>query len=313
MDLKRALEAILFASARRLTTRKLAVLTRKNDDDVARALSELQEEIDQDHRPIKLIHEGDTWRITVKEQYLPVVRKIVTKTELPKSILETLAIVAYKAPVLQSDVIKIRTNKAYDHLCQLEEAGFLTREKHGRTKIVKLTQKFYDYFDIDATKLKGKFENVKRIEQAITRKEEEVMSKGLGPTYESEHLEEYSSEDAWTGSEPYQETVGELAVYNTEPTAEDALKEELEEEAGHIPTKQELKELAKSLAKRHATPTSNHEPPIDRFKTKDFEKRVDKRVKEIMGESSEKPESQSEPEDRTPTQTEQENPQTKDL
>lgn len=268
MDLKRALEAILFASARRLTTRKLAVLTRKSDEEVARALKELQQEIEQDERPVKLIHEGDTWHITVKEQYLPVVRKIVTKTELPKSILETLAVVAYKAPVLQSDVIKIRTNKAYDHLAELEEAGFITREKHGRTKMIKLSQKFYDYFDIDAAKLKGKFKDVERTTPEI---------------YETEKLKEYSKEEAWTAATPYRETVGGLPVYEHKPTAEDKLQEEAE----HIPTKQELKQLAKSLAKRHTPQPKAPEQPKGRFETPEIEKRVDKRVKELLGETEE--------------------------
>ena len=57
------------------------------------------------------------------------VRKIVTETELTRSVMETLAVIAFKYPILQSDLIKLRTNKAYDHLVELEKSGYISRQK----------------------------------------------------------------------------------------------------------------------------------------------------------------------------------------
>ncbi len=72
--------------------------------------------------------------------------------------IETLAVIAWKAPVLQSEVVRIRTNKAYDHLSELESSGFISRAKHGRTKLVKLTDRFFSYFDVkNAEDVKAKF------------------------------------------------------------------------------------------------------------------------------------------------------------
>ena len=68
-------------------------------------------------------------------------------TEMTKSVMETLAVIAWKQPIIQADVIKIRTNKAYEHIKELVGMGFVTSEKFGRTKKLKLTQKFLDYFD----------------------------------------------------------------------------------------------------------------------------------------------------------------------
>jgi len=56
-------------------------------------------------------------------------------------------------------------------LDELEELGYLTREKKGRSKLIKLTPKFFDYFDVPPDKLKEKFRNVAALEQAIEQKE----------------------------------------------------------------------------------------------------------------------------------------------
>lgn len=282
MDLKRSLEAILFASAQRLTTHKLAILTRKPEEEVEKALEELQKEIEEGDRPAKLIRENDTWRLSVKEQFLPVVRKIVTKTEMPKSVLETLAVVAYKAPVLQSKVIKIRTNKAYDHLNRLEEAGFITREKHGRTKMIRLGQKFYEYFDIDPERLKGKFKNAEDIEKAIERKEEEVMRSGKGPIEEYESIETYEQGDEWTsGVKVYKETMGELDVYESIP---EIPKEEMLEEIKEAV--REAREIEKEAEEKKPEKKESKGLEID----EDMEKRVDRRVQELLGKAPEKEE-----------------------
>src|SRR3989344_1209142 len=114
------------------------------------------------------------WPVTIREQFLPLVRNIVTETELSKTIMETLAVIAFKYPIKQSDLIKIRTNKAYDHLKELEQMGYITRQKHGRTNLIKLTQKFFEYFDLPQEKLKEVFKDFASIARAIEDKEFEI-------------------------------------------------------------------------------------------------------------------------------------------
>jgi len=66
---------------------------------------------------------------------------------------------------MQSDVIRIRTNKAYDHIGELEKMGFLSKERHGRSYILKLSQKFYDYFDLrNDVDVRNLFKHIKDIE-----------------------------------------------------------------------------------------------------------------------------------------------------
>ena len=116
--------------------------------EVSKSAMELKDHYNNLNSSIMIIEEGDGWKMTIRESYLPLVRNINPHTELSKSVMETLAVIAYKSPVLQSTVIKIRTNKAYDHINELEDLGFIVREKYGRTFMLKLTQKFFEYFDL---------------------------------------------------------------------------------------------------------------------------------------------------------------------
>ena len=153
---------------------ELAKLCKSEQGEVKKALDELKKFYEERQGSLMVVEEGYTWKITVREGYLPLVSKIVTETELSKTLIETLAVVAWKAPVLQSKVIGIRTNKAYDHLSYLEEAGYILREKHGRTKMIKLGQKFFEYFDLPPESYRERFSRFEDIEKMITAREQEA-------------------------------------------------------------------------------------------------------------------------------------------
>lgn len=172
--LKKKLEALLFSSGRKMNIEELSRLSNAQTGDIQKSLEELKKEYEAEDSSMMIINEGDSWKLTVREPYLPLVQKIVTETELSKTIMETLAVIAFKYPIKQSELIKIRTNKSYDHLKELEELGYISRQKHGRTNLIKLTPKFFEYFDLPKEKLKEKFKDFGSIAKAIEDKEKEI-------------------------------------------------------------------------------------------------------------------------------------------
>jgi len=152
-DYKSRIEALLFASGRLMDADTLLNLTGASGKEVlTNNIAKLKEEYEKRDSPLMIVEEKDGWKLTVREAYLPLVRKIVSETELPKTILETLAVIAWKAPVLQSEVIEVRHNKAYEHIQELEELEFIKKEPKGRSMMIKLTEKFYTYFDVEGAK-----------------------------------------------------------------------------------------------------------------------------------------------------------------
>lgn len=158
---KNKIEALLFAYGKYIDYKTIAELCSIEKNKTKKILNELKEDYEKRNSALAIYQEGESWKINVREKYLSIVRKIVADTELPKSVMETLAIIAWKSPVFQSEVVKIRGNKCYDHIDLLEETGFILKEKKGRSYIIKTTDKFYNYFEIDHGNLKSIFDEVK--------------------------------------------------------------------------------------------------------------------------------------------------------
>lgn len=250
---------------------EIAKVAKASQDEVKNALVELKDQYDSSESSLILLHEGNGWKIAVREQFLPLVRTIVTETELPKTVLETLAVIAFKYPIKQSELIKIRTNKAYDHLKELEQLGYITRQKHSRTNLIKLTQKFFEYFDLQEEQLKEKFKDFQSIAHAIEQKENEVtdIKKKIRDQAKSETVEQQEAR--------IQEEIGKLEEYDTAPETiihseklgsleivDEQTEEELQED------RQKLSEIQQStqVQKNESEPeTRENEPSITNQET----------------------------------------------
>lgn len=305
MSLKNKVESLLFSSGRRMHAEEIAKLCQAGIDDVKEVLKELKAHYNERESSLMIADEGDFWKITVKEQFLPLVRKIVTKTELDKGTLETLAVIAFKYPVLQADVIKVRTNKAYDHMKVLEEYGYITRQKHGRTRLIKLTQKFFEYFDLPEDKLKEAFKDFEGIAKAIEEKEDEIAKAKEEQKEKAEELKKDIKKNTeidlvdskghkkklqvYEGQEkivPIQEKLGELEIVDESP-------EEAEEEPKLEET--ESQEPAEPEKEAQGLSPESPEEPQEEADTRteleiELEQKVDSRVEEILHPKEEKQE-----------------------
>lgn len=195
-DLTNKIEALLFSAARVITIEEIEeVVGVRDKQSIKNAIKELQEK----HKDTSLIilEEKGGYRLTIKEKYMGIVSKVMEETELNKAVMETLAVIAWKAPVLQSDIIKIRTNKAYEHISELKEADFIIKEKSGRSYKIKLAPKFYEYFDIrNKEDIKEKFQEVeKKAEEEQTRRLEEAAKQEEEIVEIEEKKEEAESEE----------------------------------------------------------------------------------------------------------------------
>lgn len=160
---KLQIEALLFSSGKTMSEESLVELSRLDPRTVKRALADLQREYDARDSAITIYNDPTGWKMMVRELYVSTVKNIVADTELTRACMETLAVIAYKYPkVLQSEVIDIRGSGAYEHMSELERLGFISRSSEGRSYAVKLTDKFFSYFDVAGGKdIREVFKNVK--------------------------------------------------------------------------------------------------------------------------------------------------------
>jgi len=143
------IEAALFLSARFLSLQELVLLTDVNPLQLKELLEKLTERYQKADSALEIVRRENTWKMDVGQEYVSMINKLATGTaEFSKAEQETLAVIAYKQPVKQSVIIKIRGNKAYDHIKTFVDSGLVVAKKVGHTNELKLSDDFYDYFHV---------------------------------------------------------------------------------------------------------------------------------------------------------------------
>jgi segregation and condensation protein B len=160
-EIKNQVEAVLFTLGRFLSVEEISDFCKiESKEAIKQALGELVSGYSNNQSALEVIEQGGKYKLNIKKEYLHLTTKLLSDTELDKPSQETLALVAYKNPVLQSEIIHMRGNKAYEHIMKLKEMDFITSEKSGRTRLLKTTQRFYEYFDVVDSSLKEKFNRI---------------------------------------------------------------------------------------------------------------------------------------------------------
>ena len=151
-DLKK-IEAIFFVSGRFLTIRELISLSDLNPIIIRELIEKLEEKYNQKDSVIEIVKRNNSWKMDVKMEYSNIVSRFATgSSEFSKAEKETLAIIAYKQPIKQSVLVKIRSNKAYDHIKKFLDLGLIKKKRKGHTYDVSLSEGFYDYFNVEESK-----------------------------------------------------------------------------------------------------------------------------------------------------------------
>ncbi|MBT3836681.1 SMC-Scp complex subunit ScpB [Candidatus Woesearchaeota archaeon] len=157
MNAKKKVEAVLFAIGKEISLERISMLCSLEIKDVKKTLKILQKDYANRDHSLQLVEKDAGWKLTVRDEFVPLVSSIVSSTELERPLMETLAVVAWKYPIVQSEIIKLRGSSAYEHMRELVEQGFIAKERSGRTYKVKLTKKFFNYFDLPSEEAKKAF------------------------------------------------------------------------------------------------------------------------------------------------------------
>ena len=149
---QRKVEAALFISGKFLSLKELVALTDVNPILLRKMLDDLGDKYNG--RGIEIVKKDDLWKMDVSSDFSYMVNRLATgSSEFTKAEQETLAIIAYKQPIKQSVLIKIRGNKAYDHVKNFVQIGLVNKKKTGHTSELTLKDEFFDYFSLDKENL----------------------------------------------------------------------------------------------------------------------------------------------------------------
>lgn len=154
-NLKAIVESLLFASDTPLTTHKIkSVLETADHKAISEVLTNLAEEYESGKRGFFLTEVAGGFQLRTRPEYRQWIRRLreTRPTRLSRPAVETLAIIAYKQPVLRSDIEYLRGVDCGGTLRTLLERRLIRvlgrKDLPGRPMIYGTTKEFLELFDL---------------------------------------------------------------------------------------------------------------------------------------------------------------------
>ena len=187
-ELKAILEAVLFVSPEPApVARLMSILGTVTKAEVVQALKVLTHDLDQDGRGIQLVQVAGGYRLVTKQEYGPWLKrmdKAKAAQKLSRSALESLAIIAYKQPLVRAEIEEIRGVETSGVLRTLLERKLVRivgrKDVPGRPIMYGTTKFFLEHFGLqDLSQLPPlrEFKELGESEQALLPIEEESVGK----------------------------------------------------------------------------------------------------------------------------------------
>ena len=154
-SLKLIIEALLFSSEKPITIKEIySCLPEVKTSDIKSALKVLKYEFEAMGRSFGLREVADGYQFRSHSQYGPYILQMLQKSpnRLSRASLETLAIIAYKQPVLRHEIERLRGVDVGGILRTLLEKDLIRimgrKNLPGRPLIYGTTKKFLELFDL---------------------------------------------------------------------------------------------------------------------------------------------------------------------
>jgi segregation and condensation protein B len=168
-------EAILFVSREPLSARKLATLAELDDPTEARTIARrLNELYDTEQYAFRIEEVAGGMQILTRPQFAPWLRRlelVPSETVLSASMLETLAIIAYRQPVPRVEIEAIRGVGSDEALRQLMQRDLIRIEGRsedlGRAYLYGTTKRFLQLFGLQSLDFLPRAQKIREAEADI--------------------------------------------------------------------------------------------------------------------------------------------------
>jgi segregation and condensation protein B len=143
------IEAILYLKAQPLTASELAEYAKCDRAAVEEGLIELMANYAHRDSALEIVETPNGYVLQLRDQFHHLIQELLP-ADLGVGALRTLAAIALKGKISQTDLVEIRGSNAYQHVQELVELGFVRkrRQSDGRSYWLQVTDKFHQYFQI---------------------------------------------------------------------------------------------------------------------------------------------------------------------
>ncbi|MAR08296.1 MAG: SMC-Scp complex subunit ScpB [Cyanobium sp. NAT70] len=143
------LEAILYLKGRPIAIRELAELAKAEQQEVEQTLVALITSYDQRETALEIVEHKGRYCLQLRPNLADLVQNLLP-VNLSTATLRTLATIALKKRILQSELVDLRGSGAYDHIKELLAQDFIERRRQtdGRSYWLTLSEKFHRTFSV---------------------------------------------------------------------------------------------------------------------------------------------------------------------
>jgi len=167
-EIKPIIESLIFAAEEPITLRKLVDIIGDIDSaQVLEAITQLKNDYETQGRSFQIEEIAGGYQLFTKPEYYEWIAKLRKKsgeTKLSQAALETLAIIAYKQPILRADLESIRGVQSGQIIRLLMEKDLVKvvgrDESLGHPLLYGTTKKFLEYFGLKDLKDLPKIEEL---------------------------------------------------------------------------------------------------------------------------------------------------------
>ena len=150
MKLAPKIEAILYIKGKPLSLEEIATCLNCDREMAEDALIELMNDYAHRDTALEISETPAGYSLQLKSLYGNLLRELIP-AEIGTGALRTLAAIALKNPILQTELIDLRGSSAYQQVTELVQLGFIRKKPQadGRSYWLEVTDKFHQYFEID--------------------------------------------------------------------------------------------------------------------------------------------------------------------
>ncbi len=149
ISLPARIEAILYLKGKPLTLRELSELAQETEPSVEQALLALMASYAQRDTALNIQENNARYSLQLRTGLSELVQSLLP-VNLSVGTLRTLATIALKKRILQSDLVDLRGSGAYEHIRELVAQDFVQRKRQpeGRSYWISLSEKFHRTFSV---------------------------------------------------------------------------------------------------------------------------------------------------------------------
>ncbi len=149
--LSSTIEAILYLKAQPLTVAEIAEYAGCDRATAKEGLLELMEDYAHRDSALEVMETPSGYSLQLRDTFHSLLQTLLP-ADVGLGALRTLAAIALKGKISQTDLVEIRGSNVYQHVQELVELGFVRKRKQsdGRSFWLQVTEKFHQYFQLNS-------------------------------------------------------------------------------------------------------------------------------------------------------------------